>query len=65
VPAGFGEADGDGLLGGFRGLGRVSAVVLHLFHLFAHELAGLGRWGFALFFVFLGPLNGFLLWHDF
>jgi hypothetical protein len=33
-------------------------------HFFAHKLAGLSRWCFALAFRLARPLDRFLLWHN-
>jgi hypothetical protein len=57
--AGFGEADGDGLL---DGAGAVLAFA-DMFDFFADEFAGLCGGRFALGGVFVSSLDYFLFWH--
>jgi len=57
--AGFGQADGDRLLGGPRTVFAFADVV----HFFAHKFAGLGGGGFSFLTVFLGSPDGFPFRH--
>jgi hypothetical protein len=54
------KPDGNGL---FRGPCPVLAFT-DVMKLLAHEFTGLGRGGFAFPFIFAGPFDGTLIWHD-